>query len=119
MKFNKTKWNQERLNLESQIKNLKSSIKTGGTREQTRMNWTTGKSETKLETFGPGLGTWQDYRKLAEMKSAATALYQARAEYRGRVHVKGMTKEEQTKLATVRLGDFLLPEPLQQPEVAA
>jgi hypothetical protein len=111
MKINVEKWNAQRITVETRIRELKDSIRHGGTREDSVWNSETRKYELKPVAFGPGMGTYRDYALLASLKADATLLYKVRAQARGRHHQLTMTKEEEAEQVKFLLEDWVIPEP--------
>lgn len=86
MKMELEKWNEARKKIETQLKELKRSIRRGGEREYIAFNAEKRAYEPKMMVFGPGQGTYKDYGRLQSLKQEATRLYAIRAFSRGRVH---------------------------------
>ena len=83
MKLNVEKWNQDRIKAETEIKELKRKIR----REpKPVMEWSKEARNfvpTGATYCGP---TWEEHKRLVELKKWATSLYQVRAHARGRQH---------------------------------
>lgn len=94
MKIDKMKWNAQRLDVETRIRDLKRSIRHGGAREDSVWNSEARKYEMKLVVFGPGLGTYRDHALLLNLKNQATVLYGIRAQFRGRKHTPEFEVDE-------------------------
>lgn len=86
MKLNKKKWNEDRRTLETQIKEMKVSIKEGTPRLGWGQNPETRTWEKIVIPQEPGVRTSEDDRTLNKLKHHVALLYKLRAHLHGRLH---------------------------------
>lgn len=122
MKIDLKKWNERRLKVEAEIKELDRSIRLGGGRMGLSWNKDTRKYEPKMIQYGPGQGTCGDWEKLHALQHEATSLYATRALLRNKLHRQkivwysgqGLRNEEvltiEHERETWNLSKYVLPE---------